>query len=621
MSELQAWGALFLVAVSVAAGALIVLRHRRLSPAAEPFVTLLETARPLFLPLFAVLIVGAVHLPVYLLLPVVCALSFLAGWLIVRPEAKAARSALGKTALLAVLVGVAALLLLMLVLSSASYWESLSDVPAFLLLFALCVWLLAFVARLVSYASSWLRAAVAIAFALAGARLAMAVGLLPGDAWTSESLAALTPGLLVAMAVGLLLLEAVLDVVATLARHGALLSLVLRVRDAALSTRVVSAARGIGAGAAMVATAALLVSTSIGLLNTAQPGAQLTARHGVPAAAEGLPAAPRRVATDRALAEAYSPVLAFTHQERWSPVAVDPYVEEATLRGPLSGTLPPGIPWQRKLDRSCPRLANSPCYTLTIDCPDGHESCGEGEARPDRSDDRLYREGAVYARVLHRPPTAGPYAASLSTLLQYWYFYRYDEWEAQVFAGQLVQRHEGDWEAVTVGLSEREPLFVAYSAHCAGSWEPWEAVELSDKFPEPTHPLVAVAQGSHANYARADQKRSPDWAHCQGVPAGTTTLLGYASNIRDKTEYGWQWYPAEDGLKLVGANRAPMSFPGYWGAEDTTSLVSFFKTDSLGKPGPGPRTPSQQGLWQRPLQTIFCGRYTGPKEGEGCGTS
>jgi hypothetical protein len=33
---------------------------------------------------------------------------------------------------------------------------------------------------------------------------------------------------------------------------------------------------------------------------------------------------------------------------------------------------------------------------------------------------------------------------------------------APVLGGRIVQRHEGDWEAVTVGLSDAKPLFVAF---------------------------------------------------------------------------------------------------------------------------------------------------------------
>jgi hypothetical protein len=42
---------------------------------------------------------------------------------------------------------------------------------------------------------------------------------------------------------------------------------------------------------------------------------------------------------------------------------------------------------------------------------------------------------------------------------------RHNESEQRLLLGTLVQRHEGDWEAVTTGVSRKRPLFVANSAH------------------------------------------------------------------------------------------------------------------------------------------------------------
>ncbi len=99
----------------------------------------------------------------------------------------------------------------------------------------------------------------------------------------------------------------------------------------------------------------------------------------------------------------------------------------------------------------------------------------------------------VYARVL-KPGDSG------YTVIQYWYFYYFDEWS---------NLHEGDWELVELvfsGLSAQElveangePLFAAYSQHQAGQRLSW--AEMREKgLIRDTHPLVYVAQGSHANY-------------------------------------------------------------------------------------------------------------------------
>jgi hypothetical protein len=646
------------VFAGLALGVFVARRRKLFAPAALPFASLLKTLRPLILPLFAVAIVGLLQRPLWVPVLATAALTLIAVRLILMPEVPKSETAerwergllrrVGKhtaflAGILALLAGVLAWVL------STRYFDSIGGITAFLLVLALLLWGIAFLLRFVSYASSWLRALVALFVVLTGLRLGAAIGLLPWGSWLSAHAPWLDLALPV-LAATLLALEAALDVVARWrdrrVEHGwkppSSLDALLAIRSTALRPEAVQITQALGVSTALLATLVLAVSATVGLIQTAQPGETLSVESATPASEEPAPGAPGRFADDLALAKAYTPVLAFTHDERWSPIAVDSYAGEAVLSGPLKE--PPANPRsaREKLDRTCPRLATSPCYRLSIRCKDGHEPCGMGAPHPDRNSDRLYPEGDVYVRVVKRsaeeaeerkretehlrpsdrwPPRVfldeGPYRKSLTTLLQYWYFYRYDEWEARVFAGRLVQRHEGDWEAVTIGLSDQKPLFVAYSAHCAGTWKPWDAIELSDKFPEPTHPLVAVAEGSHANYPQAKQKRSPDWAHCQGAPAGATTLLGYASDIRDKTEYGWQWYPSAGGWRPADAETFPMSFPGYWGADESTTLVGFFKSSRLGE-GHGPRTPTQQPLWESPVKKIFCGNYTGPKGNYEC---
>lgn len=634
-------------------GAYLARRKISLAPAAAPFRSLAVTLRPLLLPLFAVMIVGLVHFAWWAPLAGSILLAFVAVRLIVMPEATQIRAAeswdrrqlrrLLKHATW-LLVAIAALTVLLRAISSHRSLESIGGVTADLLVLALALWVIAFVLRFVSYASSWLKLVVAVCVVLTGLRLAAAIGLVPGGDLISDHLSFLN-WLLPIAAATFLLLEAALDVVAAHrverrlegADSSPLLDFVLRIRAAALHPGSVRLFQGLGLTTAFFAAAAMLVSAAVGLHETAQPGKRLSTQTTTPASESQPAQAPDGLGSDMALVKAYSPVLAFTRGERWSPVSVNSYAREAVLSGPMDEPPAKSESVAQKLDRSCPRLASAPCYRLSIRCRSGKKECAEPTPHEDRNNEGLYREGDVYVRVERRsveekeerrreteglrrsnrwPPRVfvgeGPYAKSLTILLQYWYFYRYDEWEAHAFAGQLVQRHEGDWEAVTIGLSNHEPLFVGYSAHCAGTWVQWNEVELSDKLPEPTHPLVAVAEGSHANYPQATQKRSPDWAHCQGAPAGTTTLLSYASNIRDKTEYGWQWYPSEGGWLPADHRTFPMSFPGYWGANESTTLYGFFKESKLGE-GHGPETPSEQPLWRSPVTKIFCGNYSGPQ--------
>ncbi|HEY2715998.1 MAG TPA: hypothetical protein VGI73_07245 [Solirubrobacterales bacterium] len=626
---------------------LLASRKVSLKPAAIPLVSLLVTLRALLLPLLAAVLVGLFHLGGVVLVAGAAVLAFAGGALLVVPELPQLRAAgawdLRRNWIWLVLA-VLGLTAGGLLLASNRALESIGGLASILLVLALVFWLLAFGLRMLSHCSTRLRAGVALFVVLTGYRLGAAIGLVPGGDLISDHLSFLD-WLLPALAIAFIAAEAVLDTIAVKLGEDPkgeeqtprLRPFIRAIRGGGIGAGRVRLFQGLGLRAAMVAASVLLLAAWIGLAQTDQPGKRLSTDTATEAGeASTTPPAPSSYGSDEALAAAYSPVLALTRAERWSPIPYDGYVESAALSGPLPKPLPPQPSVAEKLGVGCPRLASTPCFRLSIRCPTGGEACSEPDPHPERSDEGLYREGAVYVRVSRRgaeeqleerrnteklsksdrwPPQLfrpeGPYAKPLSILLQYWYFYRYDEWETHVFAGKLVQRHEGDWEAVTIGLSDSEPLFVAYSAHCAGTWVPWEEAELSDRLGGRTHPLVAVAEGSHANYPRADQKRSPDWAGCQGAPAGTTTLLSYASNIRDKTEYGWEWYPGEGGIHVVTEGEAPMAFPGYWGASESTKLYGFFKTTDLGE-GHGPETPSEQPLWRTPVTKIFCGNYSQP---------
>jgi hypothetical protein len=641
-------------------------------PITEPIESLVLTARPLILPLLAALTVGTFELAWPLQILAGCLFVLIAWFVVIHPEERSVELMLGaadreidswSTRLRKHSVWLVALLFLavpawLATRSAITYFETIGGFAAFLLVAAMVMWIAALLLRLAGDATSYLRIALAFVLSVGLLRGAMAVGVVPGDHAVKDALSWL-PTAVIWVAIALIVLDvalhaadfwllghlrgwprtalnALIGVSVKRWRGGppAPAAAPLRAspsqvdhdrRPTQVRLDTLRIVREFGLTAAVGATVVLLGSAVYGLAATAQPGQSL----GKPGVLAGTRPVPAVTGGDRALADAYSPVLALTSDERWSPIRVDGYLEHARLTGashPVGST--------SQLPASCPRAGQHNCYQLTIDCPAGSDACGHSEIGPSsnlraRSTQiHVPPEGATYVRVLHkdRPPTdrsPNPFGrvsstdrglAGLNTLIQYWYFYYYDEWVAPAFAGDLIQRHESDWEAVTVGLAGARPLFVAYSEHCAGTWVRWPQAEVSNDptMAGGTHPLVAVARGSHANYPEADQQRSPDWTHCQGLPAGLTTLVSYASNIRDKTEYTWLWHEPEQGLILADAKTQPMLYPGSWGAHDETILYNF-NANQISVNGTGPLSPPLQALWQLPLKKIYC-NYSHPAD-------
>jgi len=256
---------------------------------------------------------------------------------------------------------------------------------------------------------------------------------------------------------------------------------------------------------------------------------------------------------------------------------------------------------------------------MTQRCPRGSDPARCAEELPD--------DKAVYVRVARKKDWAhcmpgkacadgspdpfarakGPYAQQTDILLQYWYFYPYNEWVAPVAVGELEEVHAADWEAVTVGLSEERPLWVAYSAHCAGTYGDWSRTRVAPSDPARLRPLVAVAVGSQANYRVARQSRVPNFAECSGITKDRLKLLSYAANIRDRTDDATTWTPGPADLEFVDARDAPMSFPGTWAPFARMQLDNLRKPITFGDDAAGPASPPLQPLWQRPMNAIFGG--------------
>lgn len=645
----MSWQAILAVLVGLATGGLLFWHWTSGDASGNASRKVLRDAlvalRALVLPLLLIVLVGALfdnaH-PVAGITAGVVAAAILVPW--VRSQewrGNAARFSL-IVGLGTLVVAVLSILALRPLLREDTAFENIGGIPTAIAIGATFLWALAAIARAGGFARTPLRLLATVVALFAGARLLLSTGAL-GLTWSRDAFP--NPGLCLALA-GLLLAVCVLaeGFAATDRLPAWAQPFVQPANPAPAPWSWSETAARVGLVLATTSAALLLLAFGLGLWDV--DDASTVSSAGLrPAAVEPQPLLGY---SDRELALSFLPVLRFDGDALWTPQPVDGYLEQARLTRPGATRNVAEQPTLASLPTQCDRRWVDPCYTLTLDCPAAGPA---GDRCPPTQEDhepraQPYQDGAVYARVLRagKPGDEDPYPfravgppairSELHALVQYWFFYDYDEWVAPVLGGRIVQRHEGDWEAVTVGLGEQRPLFVAFSEHCGGLWQRWrDAVKVVDtRTPsyaatipvtgasgaggsgprdwdaaraQLTHPVVYVALGSQANYPPAHADRAPDWSTCQGLPGETVSLLSYVWNIRDRTGLDFSWLPGE--VKLVDEETPPMSFPGTWGAKDTIQYVTTFD-DPERKGGAGPRTPPGQPLWSRPVHRIFCER-------------
>jgi hypothetical protein len=189
---------------------------------------------------------------------------------------------------------------------------------------------------------------------------------------------------------------------------------------------------------------------------------------------------PPPLASALALAERFAPELRFAAGEQYRPIAMEQYLGVATLR---NGTPPSGTFAQER-----PTLFTLPVQALPsyLDVRD---------AQPNTTAARYPAIEASIVAARPRPTVYWRLARQASTgrlALEYWFLYLYND---------FTDRHEADWEGVTVFLEGGSPIGASYSQHQGRQWTPWGAAQPDEG------PTVYVGRGSHANYARAGTYR------------------------------------------------------------------------------------------------------------------
>ncbi len=289
--------------------------------------------------------------------------------------------------------------------------------------------------------------------------------------------------------------------------------------------------------------------------------------------------------------------------------------------------------------KDCGTRGHPGCFALTDRCFKYDASCGIGPGKPDYpygtyapkdGGAALHPFAVMYVHALHAGDPGFEHAnlapkrmGKVTELLQYWLYYGYDRFDALTPIGRLVQEHESDWEAVSVGLGADKPLFVAYNAHCGGQWLPWSQVPAA--YPkaqetaryaelgldalaaahEPTHPAVMVAGGSQASYPAAGSVRVPDWTSCT-LKTSLGDALAFAASIRETVNVTREVIPVD--VPLASVHSLPMKFGGYWGLNNHSLCLKLAFGINFGCGGdaaPGPETPPLKRDWRDPFSVIF----------------
>jgi hypothetical protein len=242
--------------------------------------------------------------------------------------------------------------------------------------------------------------------------------------------------------------------------------------------------------------------------------------------------------TPQELASTYAPILRFTSKELFYPTSVEYIINSSVLR-------------QRSSNGSSIIIDSNPepdtlgSYTSTDLFLDNKLGSFENIS----ADYALNAQPKGYYAYVHIV-NDGPW-----TVIQYWFFYAYNN-------GPLND-HQGDLEVVQVFLDTSDnPQIVLLSQHFSGQNAYWKDVEKQG-----THPVVYVAQGSHANFFRSYQGKigiESDVVGSDGLTINydefNLTFLGEKNN--HPPEQSW------------------LDFAGRWGYWGTVQEVA------LGRAGP-----------------------------------
>jgi hypothetical protein len=256
---------------------------------------------------------------------------------------------------------------------------------------------------------------------------------------------------------------------------------------------------------------------------------------------------PRPATSAVQLATKYTPVLRLAAGERYRPLRLEDYLPTTVLR---SGSPPHGA-----LDQAQPTLFSLPVTSAPsyLDIRGAEPNLHAASYSSIEQQLELARpRPTVYFHLAYQPG-AGRVA------VEYWLLYLYND---------FYDRHEADWEGVTVVLANGKPLGATYSQHQGRKWIAWSALSRTAG-----HPIVYVAHGSHAEYPNAGRYSiRVCWTlygrHCSPTPraddarGGGSTLMPTAYDLQPfaGTGYTGSW-GSGDYVLGVGLTKDRISDP------------------------------------------------------------
>jgi hypothetical protein len=307
------------------------------------------------------------------------------------------------------------------------------------------------------------------------------------------------------------------------------------------------------------------------------------------------------VSAVRALAERFSPHLRFDSGERFFPVDVDDLLGEPTAG---SGHRVCERDWPRD---DCARVYSYHDLLSTY----GEYIDFEGGAR--LGQDLVDRDVALGIR---RTIYVDAVARGNRLHLAYWWYMRYNvsPWRPErnclpglTFAEATCFDHEGDWEGVTVTLRTRSSEdvpdryaperwrleSVSYASHAFITRWASESIELVGD--GSTHPVVYVAQGSHAAYPTRCAEDCTQKLAGSGLPEG---------DFDGRQDWSENATACCVPLPVTPEHEGALwnAFPGRWGKAVCTAFIKVCSASD------GPRSPSRQRRFTALVGASFAGQ-------------